>query len=70
LATLGNIYEYESDGMKSHALDMVEIAEVYKSGQPKSFSATAVQVAPLAEEDEVTADTQEELEPRTLLPLR
>jgi hypothetical protein len=27
-------------------------------------------VAPLAEEDETTADTQEEQEPRTLLPLR
>ena len=61
LATLGNIYEYESESIKSHALDMVEIAEVFKGGQSVSYSATAVQVAPLAEEDETGASSQEQL---------
>lgn len=53
LATLGNIYEYESEPIRSHALDIVEIAEVLRSGGSCPPASAAVHVmATVAEEEE------------------
>jgi hypothetical protein len=58
LATVGNIYEYESEPIKSHVLDMVEI--VYSS-RSNSGTSTAVQVAAAEDEETGANSCQEQL---------